>query len=75
MSGEIKAYLRNNFRNIYIEQKFQHAIKKGWAKIYLDPPNDFHLVAGIGTAMLWSAENKTARVFVFEYSDFQWTFC
>ena len=75
MSGEIKDYLQNKFRSMYIEQKFQHAIKQGWAKVYLTPPNDFHLVARIGTAMLWSAENKTARVFVLEYSDFQCPFC
>ena len=75
MRGEIMDYLQNNFRNIYIEQKFQQAIKNGWAKVYLNPPNDFHLVAGIGTAMLSSAENKTARVFVLEYSDFQCPFC
>ena len=75
MSGEIKDYLKNNFRNMYVEQKFQYALKKGWAKVYLTPPNDFHLVAGIGTAMLWSAENEMARVFVLEYSDFQCPFC
>ncbi len=75
MRGEIQDYLRNSYQNIYIEQQFQHAIKQGWAKVYLTPPNDFHLEAGIGTAMLWSAENKTARVFVLEYSDFQCPFC
>ena len=75
MRGEIRDYLQNSYQNIYIEDQFQHAIKEGWAKIFLTPPNDFHLVAGIGTAMLWSAENKTARVFVLEYSDFQCPFC
>ena len=75
MRGEIQDYLRNSYQNIYIEQQFQHAVKQGWAKIYLTPPNDFHLEAGIGTAMLWSDENKTARVFVLEYSDFQCPFC
>ncbi len=73
--GEIEDYLRNSYRNLFIEQQFQRAIKQGWAKVYLTPPNDFHLVAGIGSAMLWSAENKTARVFVLEYSDFQCPFC
>jgi len=75
MRGEIQDYLRNSYQNIYIEQQFQHAVKQGWAKIYLTPPNDFRLEAGIGTAMLWSPENKTARVFVLEYSDFQCPFC
>jgi protein-disulfide isomerase len=72
---EIEDYLRNSYRNLFIEQQFQRAVKQGWAKIYLTPPNDFHLVAGIGSAMLWSGENKTARVFVLEYSDFQCPFC
>jgi len=75
MRGEIQDYLRNSYRNIYIEQQFKYAVEKGWVKIYLTPPNDFHLEAGVGTAMLWSAENKSARVFVLEYSDFQCPFC
>ncbi|MBC8285720.1 MAG: hypothetical protein H8E32_18045, partial [Nitrospinae bacterium] len=48
--GEIEDYLRNSYRNLFIEQQFQRAVKQGWAKIYLTPPNDFHLVAGLGTA-------------------------
>jgi len=75
MRSEIQDYLSNSYRNIYIEEQFQHAVEKGWVKIYLTPPNDFHLKAGVGTAMLWSAENKLARVFVLEYSDFQCPFC
>ena len=75
MRGEIQDYLKNSYQNIYIEQQFQYAVKKGWVKIYLTPPNDFHLEAGVGTAMLWSAKNKSARVFVLEYSDFQCPFC
>jgi len=75
MRGEIKDFLQKSYRNTSIEQHFQYALKKGWAKVYLTPPNDFHLVARIGTAMLWSEENKTARVFVLEYSDFQCPFC
>ncbi|MBC8282372.1 MAG: thioredoxin domain-containing protein [Nitrospinae bacterium] len=75
MRAEIQDYLRNSYRNIYIEQQFQHAVEKGWAKVYLTPPNDFHLVAGVGTAMLWSEKNKSARVLVLEYSDFQCPFC
>ena len=73
--AEIEDYLRNSYRNLFIEQQFQRAVKQGWAKVYLTPPNDFHLVAEIGSAMLWSGENKTARVFVLEYSDCQCPFC
>jgi len=73
--GEIEDYLRNSYRNLFIEQQFQRAVKQGWAKVYLTPPNDFHLVAEIGSAMLWSGENKKAQVFVLEYSDFQCPFC
>ena len=73
--GEIEDYLKASYRNLFVEQQFQRAVKQGWAKVYLTPPNDFRLVAGIGTAMLWSSENKTARVFVLEYSDFQCPFC
>jgi len=75
MRNEIQDYLKSSYRNIYIEQQYQHAVKKGWVKVYLTPPNDFRLQAGVGTAMLWSSENKLARVFVLEYSDFQCPFC
>ncbi len=75
MRNEIKDFLQKSYQNTFIEQHFQNAVKKGWVKVYLTPPNDFHLIAGIGTAMLWSEENKTARVFVLEYSDFQCPFC
>jgi len=75
MRGEIQDYLQNSYQNIFIEKQFQYAVEKGWVKIYLTPPNDFHLEAGVGTAMLWSAKNKSARVFVLEYSDFQCPFC
>ncbi len=75
MRNEIQDYLKNSYRNIFIEQQYQHAVKKGWVKVYLTPPNDFRLEAGVGTAMLWSAKNKLARVFVLEYSDFQCPFC
>jgi protein-disulfide isomerase len=77
VSGEIRDYLEKSFRQVHIEQKYQHAVKQGWAKVYLKPPNDFHLVAGVGTAMLWAEEKAPSnrRVFVLEYSDFQCPFC
>ena len=77
VSAEIRDYLEKSFRQVHIEQQYQHAVRQGWVKVYLTPPNDFHLVAGVGTAMLW-AEDKalsSKRVFVLEYSDFQCPFC
>jgi protein-disulfide isomerase len=77
VSPEIRDYLEKSFRQVHIERQYQHAVQKGWAKVYLTPPNDFHLVAGVGTAMLWAEEKvpATQRVFVLEYSDFQCPFC
>jgi protein-disulfide isomerase len=77
VSPEIRDYLEKSFRQVHVERLYQNAVQKGWAKVYLTPPNDFHLVAGVGTAMLWSEEKvpSTKRVFVLEYSDFQCPFC
>ena len=77
VSAEIRDYLEKSFRQVHIEQQYQHAVQKGWAKVYLTPPNDFHLVAGVGTAVLWAEEKvpSSRRVFVLEYSDFQCPFC
>ena len=77
VSAEIRDYLEKSYRQVHIEQQYQHAVRKGWAKVYLTPPNDFHLVAGLGTAMLWAEETASSnrRVFVLEYSDFQCPFC
>lgn len=77
VSAEIRDYLEKSFRQVHIEQQYQNAIRKGWVKVYLTPPNDFHLVAGVGTAMLWDADKVPSdrKVFVLEYSDFQCPFC
>ena len=77
VSPEIRDYLEKSFRQVHIEQQYQHAVQKGWAKVFLTPPNDFHLVAGVGTAVLWAEEKvpSSRRVFVLEYSDFQCPFC
>jgi protein-disulfide isomerase len=77
VSSEIRDYLEKSFRQVHIEQQYQNAVRQGWAKVHLTPPNDFHLVAGLGTAMLWADENDSSnrRVFVLEYSDFQCPFC
>lgn len=77
VSSEIRDYLEKSFRQVHIEQQYQNAVRQGLAKVHLTPPNDFHLVAGVGTAMLWAEENGSSnrRVFVLEYSDFQCPFC
>ena len=77
VSAEIRSYLEISFRQVHIERQYQNAVRQGWVKVYLTPPNDFHLVAGVGTAMLWAEEEvpSTRRVFILEYSDFQCPFC
>ena len=77
VSAEIRDYLEKSFRQVHVDRQYQHGIQQGWVKVYLEPPNDFRLVAGLGTAMLWEKENVplTRRVFVLEYSDFQCPFC
>ncbi len=77
VSAEIRDYLKKSFRQVHVEQQYQHAVRQGWVKVYLTPPNDFHLVAGLGTAMVWTEEKTPSprRVFVLEYSDFQCPFC
>ncbi len=77
VSAEIRDYLEKSFRQVHIERQYQYAVRQGWAKVFLTPPNEFHLVAGVGTAMLWADEKlpSTRRVFILEYSDFQCPFC
>ena len=77
VSAEIRDYLEISFRLAHIERQYQHAVQQGWVKVYLTPPNDFHLVAGVGTARLRTEEKvpSNRRVFVLEYSDFQCPFC
>ena len=77
VSGEIRDYLEKSFQQVHVERQYQNAVQKGWVKVYLEPPNDFRLVAGLGTAMVWAEEKEpsTRRVFVLEYSDFQCPFC
>ena len=77
VSAEIRDYLEKSVREGHVERQYQHAIRQGWVKVYLEPPNDFRLVAGLGTAMVWSKKDTSLnrRVFVLEYSDFQCPFC
>ena len=77
MRGEITEYLSKVFRSAYVDDRYQLAIKKGWVKVYLQPPLEFRLKARISTAKLWFNEDDglARRVFLLEYSDFQCRFC
>ena len=77
VSGEIREYLEKSSRQAHIERQYKYAVEQGWVKVYITPPNDFYLVAGVGTAKLWAEEKipSNRRVFVLEYSDFQCPFC
>ena len=77
MRSEVTGYLKKVFHNAYVNDRYQLAIKKGWAKIYLQPPLEFKLKARVSTAKLWFDEDDglARRVFLLEYSDFQCPFC
>lgn len=77
MRAEITEYLTKVFRSAHVEERYQLALKKGWAKVYLQPPLEFKLKAQVKTAKLWFDENdeSSRRVFLLEYSDFQCPFC
>ena len=70
--------MENSLRQKYTDKIYQQAIYKGWVVNYLVPPNDFHVVATVGSAALKFAPKKdqTKReVFFLEYSDFQCPVC
>ncbi len=77
MKGEIRQFLEKNYRDSFYESRYKLARDKGWLVDYLKAPNDFQVVAKIGTATLFfedKAENPR-KVFLLEYSDFQCPFC
>ena len=76
VAPEIRQFLKATLRQSYVDRVYQEAVKNGWVKNYLTPPNDFNVVASIGTAALKFETEKTKRtVFFLEYSDFQCPFC
>lgn len=76
MQDEIREYLKKSFEKNFVDKIYQQALKKGWVVDYLKAPNDFQVVAGIGSAVLFNEDKDGKRkVFVMEYSDFQCPFC
>ncbi|MBI4384108.1 MAG: thioredoxin domain-containing protein [Nitrospinae bacterium] len=77
MEGEIRQYLDKAFKDSYYESQYRRAIDKGWVVDYFPPPNDYRIVAKVGSAALWFEEGGEGRrkVILLEYSDFQCPFC
>lgn len=76
----IRNYVEKLRRDAYLkelEERYQFAVDKGWVTDYFKAPNDFKLVAGIGTAMLWFKPDSQdpRKVFLMEYSDYLCPFC
>jgi len=64
----MRNYLQKMKREAYLselEARYQLAVQKGWVVDFFKAPNDFILVAGIGTAKLWfdSQGDDTRKVF------------
>ena len=80
IENEIRVYLEKIQRRKYqddINKRYELAVRNGWVVDHFDPPSDFLLLAGIGTAMLWSSgkSESESKVFFMEYSDFLCPFC
>lgn len=78
MEEDIRTYLEKIQKESYFERMYQKAIQRGWVVDYLKAPNDFRLVAQVGSAMPWFDEENGEnfrQVYVLEFSDFQCPFC
>ena len=77
MQGQIRSYLERVVESADADKKYQAALASGWAKVLLALPNDFKVVAPVGTAALWFTDDtsNSRKVFVLEFSDFQCPFC
>ncbi|MFQ5444477.1 MAG: DsbA family protein [Nitrospinales bacterium] len=77
MEEDIRTYLEKIQKESYFERIYNKALEKGWVVDFLKAPNDFRLVAQVGSAMPWFKENgeSSRQVYVLEFSDFQCPFC
>jgi protein-disulfide isomerase len=77
MKERIQDYLGKIFEANYNDRIYQLALQKGWLVEFLKEPNDFRLVASLGTAVRYFEDSKSSnkKVAVLEYSDFQCPFC
>ena len=80
IENEIRVYLEKTQRREHLRdlnKRYELAMKKGWVVDHFGPPNDFQLLVGIGTAMLWfhGKSESESKVFFMEYSDFLCPFC
>ncbi len=75
IKNEVRNYLEGALEEAYIETQYKRAVQKGWVKVYLSPPSDFHIDAPVNTARLRFNDGHLRRVFLLEFSDFQCPFC